>query len=118
MHQITASWDDKFRSGHIKKQDAWYYSQRTVKTSLGFQLIATSVNEKQCHHIESPALFPALQESGIPSNIQRGIFAGPLASVGLNNREIYRAQGLKHIMALMNFGKTDSITGKKLRASL
>ena len=36
----------------------------------------------------------------------------------LINRTIYRNKGIKHIMVLMNFGKTDSITGKQLRASL
>ena len=50
--------------------------------------------------------------------MQIDIVAGPIASLVLNNRTIYGTQGLKHIMSLMNFGKTDSITGKKLRASL
>ena len=56
--------------------------------------------------------------SGLPSNMQRYIVSGPLVSLGLNNRKIYGTQGLKHIMAIMNFGKNDSITEKKLRASL
>ena len=46
------------------------------------------------------------------------IFAVPLAYLGLNNSTIYKTQGLKHIMDIINFGKTDSITGKQLRASL
>ena len=118
LHQITVSWANKVISGHIKKQDAWYYFQSTVKTSLKFPLIATYVNDKQYHNIESPALFSGLQASGLPSNMQRSVVAGPLASLGLNNSKIYRTQGLKDIMALMNFGETDSITGKQLRASL
>ena len=76
------------------------------------------MNDKQCHHIGSPALCFALKASGLPSNMQRYIVAGPLSSLGLNNRKIYGTQVLKHIMALMNFGKTDSITEKQLRASL
>ena len=76
------------------------------------------MNDKQCHHIESPALFSSLQESVIPYKIQSYIVLGPLASLVINNRKIYVTQCLKHIMALMKFGKTDSITGKQLRASL
>ena len=50
--------------------------------------------------------------------MQINIVSGPLLSPGLNNSTIYRTQDLKNIMALMNFGETDSITGKQLRASL
>ena len=50
--------------------------------------------------------------------MKRYIVAGPLVSLGLNNSTIYVTQGPKHIMDLMNFGKTDSINGKQIRASL
>ena len=50
--------------------------------------------------------------------MQIDIVAGPISSLLINNRKIYGNQGLKHIMSLMKFGKTDSITGKKLIASL
>ena len=76
------------------------------------------MNDKQFYHIESPALCSALQAWWIPSNMQRDIVSGPLSSLGLNNRTIFGTQGLKHIMAIMNFDKTDSVTGKQLRASL
>ena len=46
--------------------------------------------------------------------MQINIVSGPLLSPGLNNSTIYRTQDLKNIMALMNFGETDSITGKPL----
>ena len=46
------------------------------------------------------------------------IFAGLLLSLGIKNRTIYGTQGLKHIMDLMQLGKTDSITGNQLRASI
>ena len=75
------------------------------------------MNGKQCHHIESTALCSALQASGLPSNMQIYIVAGPISSIVINNRTIHGNQGLKHLMSLMKFGKTDSITGKKLIAS-
>ena len=76
------------------------------------------MNEKQCYHIKSPALCLPLKVSGLPSNTQRDIVAGPLASLGISNRIIYGTQGIKQIMALINFGKTNSITGKQFRDSL
>ena len=50
--------------------------------------------------------------------MQIDIVAVPIASLVLNNRKIYGTQGLKQIMSLMNFGKTESIIGKKLRSSI
>ena len=44
--------------------------------------------------------------------------AGPLETLRLNNRTIYGAQGLRHIIALTNFGKTDLVTGKRIRSLL
>ena len=76
------------------------------------------MKSKKFHHIESPSLCSALKASGLPSTMQRYIFAGTLASLGLNNSKINGTRGIKHIMALMEFCKTDSITGKQLRASL
>ena len=46
LHQISASWADKVRSGHIKKKDSWYYFQRTVRKLLELSLISTSMNDK------------------------------------------------------------------------
>ena len=118
MNQIKPSWSDIVRSGHIKKQNAWYYFQSTVKKLLEFSLISTSNNDKQCHHIESPAFFYAIQSSGISSNMQRDIVGQPLVYLVPNNRTIYGTQGLKNIMAVLNFDKNDSISVKELSASL
>ena len=76
LHQITATWDDIVMSMHIKKQDAWFYFQTTVKKSFKFPLISTSMNEKQCHYIESPSLCLDLQATGLPLDTQRTKVAG------------------------------------------
>ena len=85
---------------------------------LELPLIANSMNEKQWQYIESPELCSSLKATGVHSDTQMDIVAGLLSSLVLNNGTLYGTQGLKHIMALKNFGKTDSITGKDLRASL
>ena len=117
LHQITASWSNKIRLGHINKQDTCYYFQTTVLKSLEFPLIATSMNEIQCHYIESPALCLALKVSGITYNMHRYIVATPLAYLWINNRTIYETQGLKHIMVLTKFGLIDPITEKNLESN-
>ena len=40
---ITTAWYDRVRSGHIIKADAWYYYQSTVKKSLEYPLVATTM---------------------------------------------------------------------------
>ena len=116
LRKITESWADRVRSGYIKKEDAWYYFQTTVKKSLEFPLVATTLTKEECRKIESPALKVALQCSGMPSNFPRDILNGPEEYLGLQANRIYITQGLKHIRALMDHGMEESITGKQMRA--
>ena len=78
-------------------------------------LVATTLSEYQYSHMESPALGTFPQASVLPSNLQRDITAGPSSHLGLNNGNLYVTQGRKHIYSLMDFGKSDDITGKHIR---
>lgn len=116
MRRKTETWADRVRSGHIQRQDAWHYLQTTIKRSLLYPLLATTLTEKDCVHIEAPALEAALQACGMPSNMPREVVYGPERYLGLNHGSIYHTQGAKHIQALMDFGETATITGHQIRA--
>ena len=66
--------------------------------------------------MEPPALCAALQASGLPSNIHRGVVEGKLTHIGINNGSLYGNQG--KIFAMMNHGTSDNITGHHLRYSI
>ena len=118
LHQTTSSWADRVRSGHVRKSDAWFYLQSTVKKSIEYPLVATAMKSSQCKYIESIALCTALKASGFPPNAQIDIVAGPSSLLILKNRSLYGTQGSKHILVLMNLGKSDCITGQHLRDSI
>ena len=73
---------------------------------------------KQCRHVEPLVICCALQESILPSNIQRDILAVPLTQIGMKKRIFYGTQVKKHICALMNFGNINCITGHYLRDTI
>ena len=86
-----------------------------------FQIVppmATTISESQYSHMEYPDLSTALQASGTPYNFQRDIAVVPYYHLGLNNGKIYVDQGRKHICDMINFGKSDDITGKNIRYNI
>ena len=116
--QTTTTWDDCVRSGHTRKSDAWFYFQRTVKKSIEYPLVSTSMTASQLQYIESPAICTALQASGFPLNTQRDIVSGPSDFIGLKNGSLHGKQGAKHILDLTNIWKNDWITRQHLRDSI
>ena len=115
LRHFTMTWADKVISGHIMRQDAWFYFQKILESPI----IATSMSSKKCHFTESPALCMDLHDSGLPYNIQRDIVSGPHSFLDLNNNgSIYVTQGRHHITALMKFEKSECITVKQLISSI
>ena len=95
----------------MSKTDAWHYYQLTVKKSIKYPLVATTISEAQCSHVEYTTLITALKSSGLPSNLQRDVIAALISHLGLNNSKLYVSQGKYHIYTLTNFGKYDEISG-------
>eukprot|EP00957_Ditylum_brightwellii_P180559 13754420-Ditylum_brightwellii.AAC.1 len=52
----------------------------------------------------------------MPSNFPQSILYGPQEYLGLNAHCLFTTQGFKHVNALMEYGNTDTITGKEMRA--
>jgi hypothetical protein len=116
LRKKTEQWADRVRSGHLPKTDAWYYLQSTIKRSLLYPLLATTLTEKECKHIEAPALAAGLQAAGLPSNLPRSVVYGPDEYLGMNHGSLYHSQEAKHIQAIMDYGTTKTITGHQIRA--
>ena len=52
----------------------------------------------------------------MPSNMPRDVVFGPEKCLGLGHGSLHHAQGAKHIQAILDFGKTNAITGHQIRA--
>eukprot|EP00957_Ditylum_brightwellii_P070377 5346898-Ditylum_brightwellii.AAC.2 len=89
---------------------------KSNKKSLKYLLVATSLIEDECKRIESPTLKVALQCSDMPSDFPHSILYKPHKYLGLNAPCLFTTCGLKHSNTLMEFGDTDTITGKHMRA--
>lgn len=118
LREKAEKWADRVRAGHIKSEDAWHHYVTTIKKTLEYPLVATTLSQSQCKHIEAPSLAAALQSSGLPSNFPRDVIRGSSDLLGLDCEDLYTTQGLKHIRALLDFGESESITGKSLRAGI
>ena len=118
LRSITEEWASAVRSRHIRPAEAWEYYQTTVRKSLEYPLAATTLNKRQCKHIEAPALQAGLKQSGLPSNLPRELVNGPKSMQGLGSPDLYFVQGEKHLQVLLDHGHEDSITGNHLRAGI
>eukprot|EP00957_Ditylum_brightwellii_P202996 15332764-Ditylum_brightwellii.AAC.1 len=115
---VVANWVDRVWSGHIRKEDAWYYYQTTLSKLLEYPLLATTLTEKECRSIEAPALKMAIQCSGTASNLHWCVLFGSSKCMGLHGKRLFFIQGLKHFNALLDHGNSDNITGRQMRACI
>lgn len=85
LWKVTDEWVDHVRSGHIRKKDAWYFYQTTVKKPIKCALVESTLSPKDCHFIEAPAQSAALNVSGLPANMKLEVVAGSPAALGLGD---------------------------------
>eukprot|EP00957_Ditylum_brightwellii_P161785 12317965-Ditylum_brightwellii.AAC.1 len=45
LSKITSQWANRVRSGYIKKKDTWHYYSTTIKKSVEYPLVATTLGE-------------------------------------------------------------------------
>ena len=90
---ITTSWSDRVLPGHIRKYYDWYYFHTTIKKSLEYPIVATTMSHTQCHSVESTALCSALQASCLPNRLQIDIVIAPIPLLGLKNGTLYEKKG-------------------------
>eukprot|EP00957_Ditylum_brightwellii_P011042 837156-Ditylum_brightwellii.AAC.1 len=116
--KVVANWMVRVWSGHIRKEDAWYYYQTTWSKSLEYPLLATTLTEKEYRSIEAPALKTALQCSGTASNLPQRVLFEPSKYMGLDRKRLFFTLGLKHFHALLDHGNSDSVTGRQMQACI
>ena len=78
-------------------------------------MIATTLEETYCIHIEATALIKSLQSSGLSSRFPRNVLNRPTAIMGLVDITIYNTQSMKHIRNILNHVEYNSFTCYQLR---
>eukprot|EP00957_Ditylum_brightwellii_P003184 242406-Ditylum_brightwellii.AAC.1 len=82
LKEISSSWANWVWMGHIQKEDAWYYYQSTVKRSLEYLLLATTLMEDECRSIKHLALTATLNATELASDFPWCVFSRPSEYMG------------------------------------
>eukprot|EP00957_Ditylum_brightwellii_P008225 622080-Ditylum_brightwellii.AAC.1 len=96
----------------------WYYYQSTIRKTIEYPLLASTLSEKECIIVEAPAIKVALNMAGMPSNFPRAVISGPLEDLGLDSPTLYGTNGIKKVRTIMDHGDAETITGQHMRAEL
>ena len=112
------SWADLISTGHLQREEAWRALNSTILKSLEYPLTATTLTEQETTKIFSPIRQVALPASGIVRTFPSAIAHAPHKYQGLAIPDLYATQQMKHIITLLKFGGTNTVTGNLLQQSL
>ena len=112
------TWADLILSGHLQKEEAWRAMQSTIIRGLEYPLVATTLTEAKTEKIFSPIRQAVLPQCEIVRTFPRSITHVPLKYQGLAITSLYTSQNIQHIMTLLKFGGTRTVTGNLISQSL
>ena len=111
LEEKANTWADLILSGHLQKEEAWRVMQSTIIRGLEYPLIATKVTEAETDKIFSPLRQAALPQCGIVRTFPKAMTLAPLKHQGLDITSLYTSQYVQHLMTLLKFGGTNTVTG-------
>ena len=80
--------------------------------------MVTTMTEKQCHYVKSPALGAKLQSPVLHINIQMTVDEGTKTLLVLNNGFLYAIKRKKHLYTIINEIISDSTTIHHIRDTI
>ena len=111
LEEKANEWADLILSGHLQKEEAWRAMQSTIIRGLGYPLIATTLTETETERIFTPLRQAVLPQCGIVRTFPKVITHAPLKHQGLDITSLYTSQYVQHLMTLLKFGGTNTVTG-------
>ena len=112
-------WANRMKQrGILSKQDAWIGFTSTILKTLQYPLPVTCLTEAQCTTILAPILNVSLPAIGISRKFCRKYIQAPYECMGIGIPSLYTFQGASHIDLLVSHWKSDSDTGRLVRATV
>ena len=111
-------WADLISTGHLDRKEAWRALNSTILKALEYPLTATTLTQEETTKIFAPIRQAALPASGIVRTFPTAIAHAPLKYQGLAIPDLYATQQTKHIMTLLKFGGTNTVTGNLIQQSI
>eukprot|EP00978_Attheya_sp_CCMP212_P033691 scaffold137243_cov47-Attheya_sp.AAC.1 len=85
---------------------------------LEYPLVALTLTEADCRHIEAPMIAQVQKSMHLASNFPRDVLDAPHCFQGMNRKSLYMVLGQHHVEILLKHGHLDTTTGELLRTSL
>jgi hypothetical protein len=111
-------WAELISTGHLERAEAWRALNSTILKALEYPLTATTLTQQETTKIFAPIRKTALPASGIVRTFPTAIAHAPLQYQGLGIPDLYATQQIKHVMTLLKFGGTNTVTGAMIQYSL
>jgi hypothetical protein len=111
-------WADKVRTGFLTPGEAWQSLSTTISKQLEYPLLALTLSETECKHIESPMLQQARSSSFLAKGFPGAIIDAPHNYQGLDRKGIYFSQGSQHIEVIIKHGHQDTMPGRLIKVSM
>jgi hypothetical protein len=111
-------WAELITTGHLERTEAWRALTSTILKSLEYPLTATTLTIQETRKIFAPVRQAALPASGIVRTFPSAIAHAPLQYQGLAIPDLYATQQTKHVLTLLKFGGTKTVTGQLIQHSL
>ena len=111
-------WAELITTGHLEREEAWRALNSTILKALEYPLTATTLTQQETTRIFAPVRKAALPASGIVRTFPSAIAHAPLRYQGLAIPDLYATQQTKHVMTLLKFGGTNTVTGIMIQHSL
>jgi hypothetical protein len=89
-----------------------------VSKQLEYPLVALTLTEANCRHIEAPMLAQVQKSMHMANNFPRDVLDAPHCFQGMNRKSLYMVLGQHHVEILLKHGHLDTTTGELLRTSL
>ena len=102
----------------LSESEAAKALQGTIVKKLEYPSLTLTLTKEESDHILRPLYVATLPKAGINQHFSRAMLRAPGGHLGLELLCLYTQQIVSHVECLLHHGRTDSITGQLLEASI
>jgi len=118
LRKASERWKTKVSSQYLNSYDTLMSYKQGIMKQLEYPVGASMVDDKDCAHIQSPALTACLQKNGIVSTIARTIIFSPHRYGGLGLTSLYTENGIRKVELLLGHLRRRDKTSDIIKVAL
>jgi len=118
LRKKSEQWKTRVSSHYLNSYDTLMSYKQGLMKQLEYPVGASMVTDKNCAHIQSPALNACLQKNGIVSTIDRTIIFSPYRYGGLGLTSLYTENGIQKVELFLGHLRRHDKTSKIIKVAL